>query len=1652
MILTSHSKNRPGVLLLLFALAAAAVLPARAQGVSTTTVQGTVYFANGAPGSGTLQLTWPAFTTAAGQAIASGRNTVSIGADGFVSVNLAPNVGANPAGLYYTAVYHLSDGSTSTEYWVVPAAAQATLGQVRAQLMPAAQAVQAVSKSYVDQSIQQLSQSVVTSGGGTLNGPLFLSGDPSSPTQAVTKRYVDDEFAQAVPSGGGVVTGPLTAQRFGAVYQADQSTGADFGAKLQSCLSNLNATYGGTCDARNFTGSLTMASNLTIATPNVTIYLPCATIVTANSLVIPAGTRNVTLHGCASRGTSTASGSQGGTLFQYSGSAPLFQVGDSSYAADTQGFHLDNVAINTTSATSSTAQAIAIWRTQEISLASLYLLGNANQTGITFDGTGNYTGGTVQDVQLTGFQTAINAVGHQIANPATTDWLNATTFVRLHIDCPTTNGNPIGGTIGINLLAGDGNTFTGGDVESCSTAMHLGPNAQNNTIVGLRNENSTSQVVADAGSSYNNWMTGGTMFTGKLTDNGTRNSFLDTFHRSFNGLNGDWYGSQQDATLTNHYRLGIGSGNERGLLNRYQTDTGYRWTTGLSDAAGGQQFYQVLDELNSVYRLSIGQYNQGQSSTNNQTVINSAGTGAVVLNGSANAGTGGVVFGSGGATGSTVATVSNAGNAQFNGSLMVGGTSQSAGTMTVRNNADAEADYYLWPGLTSSQKASYTYKDYNGASQWYMLKDASNNWALNSAVGGVDSFKAYQSNNSGDTYINSSNASGAVRVNYETGSGAAFNIYGGNSSTLYAGFTSPTSIKFPGLAAASAKNCLQIDNSGFITNTGSGCGTIASVAGTGLTFADSSVQTTSQQGALTGAANDATARAAASAAQSSANIAQSTANAALSANGATSTGNGSANLVTFPGALSAATNNGVVNVAAQPGADVCAQMQNAENGATGGATLQSTALGSPSACAGGLTVSNPAVTISHTSPSTITWGGQVLASADSFHVTGMGSPDNGAAPATTWTWAAGFSGIGVQIGNGINHNPQRFKMEGVRLNGNASMPVVLDLRSTFNPYLSEIKVNCGNALGQIGVRFEDSSSGTNGWGITDFLDSTGCDTALDIEVPGGKADASHTFRNADVTANYVGVGVGVYSSAIASADNVFQNYNVSTNLWNAAITAVSRAGNTVTVTTAARSPEIFAALPGHFVSITGVTCPATQVNTISTVVSASRDATGTVTLNLTYPLAVSAGSVISVTSLTGWAPRPPDNTPNGAVLVNTVSIGGTTITYYAPGTAETFTVTNAKAAVVPWSIATVPSNAGVTFSQTATDETCTAGSGSYAGTVGIGFLLNYAQRTLLDGGEVEFAAGGAASEPAGAMTIGVWAMGQAGSLKLQNFSASNNDWPVLDQTATRDTVQDASVSSWGQTLTRVSSLRFGQRNQGLMDAYENNGVSYFRQICVGSVGYEMQGCSWLDQSETPQFAVGHGAAWVPNVLFVGPYSNGAGMFGNATGTYLRGGGSGTENLELLDSAGGKAVGVSTTYVNLAKATVQFGTNSTPASLTATGNNTILQAQGSYAEQGVLTNSSGVRMAGWGSKGFEVDGQFNQGAANTFAGTCTMSNGTSCSPPTLGNAYTSSPVCIATAQGATAIAGACSVSGTTVTITAASTNSLTWGYMLVGNPN
>lgn len=206
-------EKRAWALARLVTIVLAALLSAngRAQ-MSTTTVQGTVYRADGTPAGGTLLISWPAFTTAQNQAVAAGNLNAAIGANGFVSVNLTPNSGALPAGSYYTATYHLNDGTVNQEYWVVPASGTATVGAVRAQLQPAMVAVQGnVTPGYVQSAIASLSGTYLPLTGGTMTGALSLTGDPVAATQAATKHYADQLGAQNLPLSGGTLSGPLTA-------------------------------------------------------------------------------------------------------------------------------------------------------------------------------------------------------------------------------------------------------------------------------------------------------------------------------------------------------------------------------------------------------------------------------------------------------------------------------------------------------------------------------------------------------------------------------------------------------------------------------------------------------------------------------------------------------------------------------------------------------------------------------------------------------------------------------------------------------------------------------------------------------------------------------------------------------------------------------------------------------------------------------------------------------------------------------------------------------------------------------------------------------------------------------------------------------------------------------------------------------------------------------------------------------------------------------------------------------------------------------------------------------------------------------------------------------------------------------------------------
>jgi hypothetical protein len=193
-----------------------------AQTPPTTTVSDTVFRADGTPASGTLLISWPAFTTSNGDAIAGGTKSVTLGSGGSLSVALVPNAGATPANTVYTVVYQLTDGTVKTEFWVVPTNSPTTLAAIRTTLGSGGAATSLASKQYVDTSVASKATDAAVvhkSGSETITGAKQFSAAPSVPTpvqaqDAVNKAYVDTALAGVgsgafVSKSGDAMTGPL---------------------------------------------------------------------------------------------------------------------------------------------------------------------------------------------------------------------------------------------------------------------------------------------------------------------------------------------------------------------------------------------------------------------------------------------------------------------------------------------------------------------------------------------------------------------------------------------------------------------------------------------------------------------------------------------------------------------------------------------------------------------------------------------------------------------------------------------------------------------------------------------------------------------------------------------------------------------------------------------------------------------------------------------------------------------------------------------------------------------------------------------------------------------------------------------------------------------------------------------------------------------------------------------------------------------------------------------------------------------------------------------------------------------------------------------------------------------------------------------------
>ena len=347
-----------------------------------------------------------------------------------------------------------------------------------------------------------------------------LTGNAQSPGTGVNFNHA----TPAAPSGARNVTfqsdstRPTVNMSAYVTYPTVQVAcpgGSDLAAAVNSCLASLPSPTGGICDARACSNNYTWNTATTISGPNEAILLPCGTLTATVTVTVSATVRNSTIHGCAYQGGSASSGTSGGSVWNYQGNGTAFVIGDTGDASDTPGFYMTDLTLATANAGTS-AHAIDFHRVQEVDIERVYFIGNngTGQTGITLDGAGNYSGGGFSNFRLSNFGTGLLMTGDS------TGAANASTFTRMHLNCPTSGGSPIAGGIGVNLAYGDGNTFVGGDIEGCDSMLILGAGATNNTFNGVRNENSNSQVSAASGSQYNLWLGAGTMFTGKLTDAG----------------------------------------------------------------------------------------------------------------------------------------------------------------------------------------------------------------------------------------------------------------------------------------------------------------------------------------------------------------------------------------------------------------------------------------------------------------------------------------------------------------------------------------------------------------------------------------------------------------------------------------------------------------------------------------------------------------------------------------------------------------------------------------------------------------------------------------------------------------------------------------------------------------------------------------------------------------------------------------------------------------------------------------------------------------------------------------------------------------------------------------------------------------------------
>ena len=250
-----------------------------AQGPALTTISDTVFRANGEPASGTLLISWPAFTTADNHSVAAGNLSILLGPGGSFAAQLAPNAGATPAGTTYTVTYQLTDGTVKAENWSVGTTSPETISQVRTLLGSTSPQSQFATQQYVN---SQLAGVVHLSGTETITGSKQFTVAPSIPSPSQALEAANKAYVDAGNSGkADLVSGLVPAGELG-TGSADSSACLHGDSSWSGCGVGLTTGMQAIKYASDFSWAQNPAADFSTAGPKTVILSSCPSGVTGS--------------------------------------------------------------------------------------------------------------------------------------------------------------------------------------------------------------------------------------------------------------------------------------------------------------------------------------------------------------------------------------------------------------------------------------------------------------------------------------------------------------------------------------------------------------------------------------------------------------------------------------------------------------------------------------------------------------------------------------------------------------------------------------------------------------------------------------------------------------------------------------------------------------------------------------------------------------------------------------------------------------------------------------------------------------------------------------------------------------------------------------------------------------------------------------------------------------------------------------------------------------------------------------------------------------------------------------------------------------------------------------------------------------------------